>query len=87
VVGRRLEVGARDYPLGHRIDAQIVDRGRDEDGARERLALDRMAIRVKAHFAVYAPRHAKRPPVDAFLSWLHGEAAANAALAPREKRS
>ena len=33
------------------------------------------AVRVKAHFAVYPVRHAKRPAVEAFLSWLHGEAA------------
>lgn len=33
------------------------------------------AIRVKAHFAVYPERHAKRPAVEAFLSWLHSEAA------------
>ena len=32
------------------------------------------AVRVKAHFAVYPARHGKRPPVEAFLSWLHGEA-------------
>lgn len=32
------------------------------------------AVRVKAHFAVYPARHAKRPPVEAFLAWLHGEA-------------
>ncbi len=32
-------------------------------------------IKVKAHFAVYPARHAKRPPVEAFLAWLHGEAA------------
>ena len=32
------------------------------------------AIKIKAHFAVYPARHAKRPPVEAFLSWLHGEA-------------
>ena len=38
------------------------------------LSLDR-AVRVKAHFAVYPARHAKRAPVEAFLSWLHGEAA------------
>jgi DNA-binding transcriptional LysR family regulator len=34
-----------------------------------------MAIKVKAHFAVYPPRHAKRKPVEAFLTWLHQEAA------------
>jgi DNA-binding transcriptional LysR family regulator len=33
------------------------------------------AIKVKAHFAVYPARHAKRAPVEAFLSWLHREAA------------
>jgi DNA-binding transcriptional LysR family regulator len=33
------------------------------------------AIRVKAHFAVYPQRHAKRPAVEAFLSWVHSEAA------------
>jgi DNA-binding transcriptional LysR family regulator len=33
------------------------------------------AIRIKAHFAVYPARHAKRAPVEAFLTWLHREAA------------
>jgi DNA-binding transcriptional LysR family regulator len=33
------------------------------------------AVRVKAHFVVYPAKHAKRPPVEAFLSWVHGEAA------------
>ncbi|UDF35568.1 UNVERIFIED_ORG: LysR family transcriptional regulator [Shinella sp. XGS7] len=32
------------------------------------------SIRVKAHFAVYPARHAKRPPVEAFLTWLHQQA-------------
>jgi len=36
------------------------------------------AVRVKAHFAVYPARHARRPTVEAFLSWLHGEAARSA---------
>ena len=38
------------------------------------LSLEK-AVRVKAHFVVYPARHAKRAPVEAFLSWLHGEAA------------
>jgi DNA-binding transcriptional LysR family regulator len=33
-----------------------------------------MAIKVKAHFAVYPPRPSKRKPVEAFLTWLHQEA-------------
>lgn len=32
-------------------------------------------IKVKAHFAVYPARHSKRPAVEAFLSWIHGQAA------------
>ena len=33
------------------------------------------SVRVKAHFVVYPARHARRPPVEAFLAWLHGAAA------------
>jgi DNA-binding transcriptional LysR family regulator len=33
------------------------------------------AVKVKAHFAVYPARHARRPAVEAFLGWLHREAA------------
>jgi DNA-binding transcriptional LysR family regulator len=33
------------------------------------------AVALKAHFAVYPARHAKRPAVDAFLHWLHAQAA------------
>lgn len=33
-----------------------------------------MALKVKAHFAVYPARHARRAPVEAFLTWLHHEA-------------
>jgi DNA-binding transcriptional LysR family regulator len=50
------------------------------------LGMDK-CIRVKAHFAVYPARHAKRPPVEAFLSWLHGEAAATALLTVDMKRT
>ena len=35
------------------------------------------AIKIKAHFLVYPARIAKRPPVEAFLSWLHREASKN----------
>lgn len=33
------------------------------------------AVKIKAHFVVYPPRHAKRPSVKAFVEWIHGEAA------------
>ncbi len=37
------------------------------------------ALVVKAHFVVYPARHARRPAVEAFLAWIHGEAARPAA--------
>ena len=37
------------------------------------LGMDK-CIRVKAHFAVYPARHGRRPPVEAFLTWIHAEA-------------
>jgi DNA-binding transcriptional LysR family regulator len=40
------------------------------------------AIRVKAHFVVYPARHARRRPVEAFLAWIHGEAARSASTVP-----
>jgi hypothetical protein len=45
------------------------------------------SIRAKVHFAVYPARHAKRPPVEAFLSWIHGEASANSSRASHAKRA
>jgi LysR family glycine cleavage system transcriptional activator len=52
----------------------IAGRHLAEARLRPVFGLDK-AVRVKAHFAVYPARHAKRAPVEAFLSWLHGEAA------------
>jgi DNA-binding transcriptional LysR family regulator len=49
------------------------------------LGMDK-CMRVKAHFAVYPARHAKRRPVEAFLAWLHGEAAATSLLTSDVKR-
>lgn len=37
------------------------------------MGLDK-AVRVKAHFVVYPARHARKPAVEAFLAWIHGEA-------------
>ncbi len=44
------------------------------------------AIRVKAHFVVYPARHARRPPVEAFLAWIHGEAARSGTSSTRPGR-
>jgi DNA-binding transcriptional LysR family regulator len=54
--------------------ATIAGRHIAERKLRPVFGLDK-AVKVKAHFAVYPARHAKRPPDEAFLAWLHGEAA------------
>lgn len=38
---------------------------------------------VKAHFAVYPQRHGRRPAVEAFLAWVHAEAARSQRAARR----
>ncbi|MGZ3196598.1 MAG: LysR substrate-binding domain-containing protein, partial [Croceibacterium sp.] len=54
--------------------ATIGGRHLAEGKLRAVFGLDK-AVQVKAHFAVYPARHAKRAPVEAFLAWLHREAA------------
>jgi DNA-binding transcriptional LysR family regulator len=52
------------------IGGQHLDNGR----LRPVFGLDK-AVKVKVHFLVYPARHARRRPVEAFLAWVHGEAA------------
>jgi DNA-binding transcriptional LysR family regulator len=54
--------------------ATIAGRHLSDGKLRPVFGFDR-SLRVKAHFAVYPARHGKRPPVEAFLAWIHGEAA------------
>jgi DNA-binding transcriptional LysR family regulator len=61
--------------LGVALESATVAGRHLADGKlRPVLGMDK-SIRVKAHFAVYPARHARRAPVEAFLGWLHGEAA------------
>jgi DNA-binding transcriptional LysR family regulator len=57
--------------------ATLAARHLSEGRLRPVFGLDKF-VRAKAHFAVYPARHAKRAPVQAFLSWLHAEAAHSA---------
>lgn len=45
------------------------------------------SVRVKAHFAVYPARHGQRAPVEAFLAWLHAEAARAAKTSLRSTKT
>jgi len=70
----QMSLDAATQGLGVALESvTIAGRHIAERKLRPVFGLDK-AVKVKAHFAVYPARHAKRPPVEAFLSWLHGEA-------------
>jgi DNA-binding transcriptional LysR family regulator len=54
--------------------ATLASRHLRDSKLRPLFGLDK-CVRVKAHFAVYPARHAMRAPVEAFLAWIHAEAA------------
>lgn len=70
----QMSIDAATQGLGVALEsATLAGRHLADRRLRPVFGLDK-AIKVKAHFAVYPARHAKRPPVEAFLAWLHGEA-------------
>ena len=71
----QMSLDAATQGLGVALESAINAGGHlDEGRLKPVFGLDK-AIRVKAHFAVYPAKYAKRPAVEAFLAWLHGEAA------------
>jgi DNA-binding transcriptional LysR family regulator len=71
----QMSLDAATQGLGVALESTtIAGRHIAERKLRPVFALDK-AIKLKAHFAVYPARHAKRAPVEAFLAWLHREAA------------
>jgi DNA-binding transcriptional LysR family regulator len=71
----QMSLDAATQGLGVALESTtIAGRHIAERKLRPVFGLDK-AIKVKAHFAVYPARHAKRPPVEAFLAWVHREAA------------
>jgi DNA-binding transcriptional LysR family regulator len=70
----QMSLDAATQGLGVALESvTIAGRHIAERKLRPVFGLDK-AVKVKAHFAVYPARHAKRPPVEAFLTWLHREA-------------
>ena len=70
----QMSLDAATQGLGVALEsATIAGRHLAERKLRPVFGLDK-AIKVKAHFVVYPARHARRAPVEAFLSWVHGEA-------------
>jgi len=71
----QMSLDAATQGLGVALEsATIAGRHIAERKLRPVFGLDK-AIKIKAHFAVYPARHARRAPVEAFLTWLHREAA------------
>lgn len=71
----QMSLDAATQGLGVALESATNAAGHLADGRLSPVfGLDK-AVRVKAHFAVYPARHAQRPPVEAFLAWIHGEAA------------
>jgi DNA-binding transcriptional LysR family regulator len=71
----QMSLDAATQGLGVALESAVNAGGHLADGRLKAVFGMDQVIRVKAHFAVYPERHAKRPAVEAFLSWLHGEAA------------
>jgi DNA-binding transcriptional LysR family regulator len=71
----QMAVDAATQGLGVALEsATIAGRHLAEGKLRPLFGLDK-AVKIKAHFAVYPARHARRAPVEAFLTWLHAQAA------------
>ena len=71
----QMSLDAATQGLGVALESAMNAGGHIADGRLVApFGMDR-ALRVKAHFAVYPARNARRPAVAAFLAWLHAEAA------------
>jgi DNA-binding transcriptional LysR family regulator len=71
----QMSLDAATQGLGVALESATNAEGHLREGKLKAVfGLDK-AVRVKAHFLVYPARHAKRAPVEAFLAWIHREAA------------
>lgn len=69
----QMSLDAAAQGLGVALESSTIAGGHLADGRlRPVFGLDK-AVRVKAHFAVYPARHARRRPVETFLTWLHAQ--------------
>ena len=71
----QMSIDAATQGLGVALESATIAATHLTDGRLKPVFGMETAVRVKAHFVVYPARHAKRRPVEAFLAWLHGEAA------------
>ena len=71
----QMSIDAATQGLGVALESATIAARHLADGRLAPVLGFEAAVRVKAHFAVYPNRNARRPPVEAFLTWLHSEAA------------
>jgi DNA-binding transcriptional LysR family regulator len=71
----QMSIDAATQGLGVALESATIAAAHLADGRLRPVFGLEKAVRVKAHFIVYPARHARRPTVEAFLAWLHGEAA------------
>jgi DNA-binding transcriptional LysR family regulator len=71
----QMALDAATQGLGVALESATIAGGHLAEGKLRAVFGLEKSVRVKAHFAVYPARHARRPPVEAFLAWLHAEAA------------
>jgi DNA-binding transcriptional LysR family regulator len=81
----QMALDAATQGLGVALESTTIAGRHIAEGMLEPVCGADKSIRIKAHFAVYPARHAKRAPVEAFLSWLHGEAARRPQSVPRRR--
>jgi DNA-binding transcriptional LysR family regulator len=71
----QMAIDAATQGLGVALESATLASHHLEDGRLKPVLGFEAAVHVKAHFAVYPARTPKRPAVQAFLTWLRGEAA------------
>lgn len=71
----QMALDAATQGLGVALESTTIGHGYLSDGRLRPVFSLQKAVKVKAHFAVYPARHARRAPVGVFLRWLLSEAA------------
>jgi DNA-binding transcriptional LysR family regulator len=71
----QMSLDAATQGLGVALESTTNAEGHLRDGKLKAVFGVEKAVLVKAHFLVYPAKHAKRPPVEAFVGWIHREAA------------
>lgn len=74
----QMSLDAASQGLGVALESSTIAGLHLADGRLRAVFGFEKAIRIKAHHVVYPERHARRKPVEAFLTWLHREASAHA---------